>query len=449
MSTKLFFGKSSLVAIVAVALCANLAYGRGGGGGHSGGGHGGGHAGGGFHAGGGHSGGFHTGGGHAGGGYGGAAAFHAAGGGLHPGTFRSGAPSHTWSGGQFAHNGSFAGRYGNNFAGRYGNNFAGRYGNTFAGRYGNWAGNHGWDNYFRGGYRGGGWGGYGGWGGGYWPWYSGWGWGGNWAYPYGYGYYPYSYPYTSDYSYSYAPSAYNDYYFYAPSDNGGYYSYPPSTDGDAGVVVDPGVTAPQIADSSAPAPAEGDGLTTGPPEDQPAAGEAMKSYSAARAAFLHGNYQNALRLASHAAVDAPRNAKVHELLSLALFAAGKYGPAAGEAHAAMAMGTIADWKDLFGYYNDADKYTAQLAALEVEKYKTQLRALEKALAENPNSAAGHFLLGYHYLMIGARDNAKTQFADAVRLTPDDKLAGHYLQELQSNSQRTPPEMASRPQGTAL
>ena len=75
--------------------------------------------------------------------------------------------------------------------------------------------------------------------------------------------------------------------------------------------------------------------------------------------------------------------------------------------------------------------------------------MEKAAAENPKSAAEHFLLGYHYLMIGARENAKTQFAERPKLTPGDKLAAHYLQQLQSNSPLTPPQMASRPQGTSL
>ncbi len=52
-------------------------------------------------------------------------------------------------------------------------------------------------------------------------------------------------------------------------------------------------------------------------------------------------------------------------------------------------------------------------------------------------------------MIGARENAKSQFANALKLVPADKLAGHYLQELQANSLLTPPAMASKPQGTAL
>jgi tetratricopeptide (TPR) repeat protein len=302
---------------------------------------------------------------------------------MRSGSFNSIAPSHAWSGGEFAHNGNFGGRYGNGYR------------------------NGEWGNYFgRGGYgRYGGYGGYGGWGG-YWPWYGGWGFGLDWGYPYDYGSY---YPDSNDYYYTYAPSGYDD----------------------SGVVANPTIVAPQqFADSSQMA-------TTPSAGEQQWNSEAIQFYSEARAAFLEGNYQNALRLAGHADVDAPGNAKVHELISLNLFALGKYRPAANEAHAAMALGAIADWKDLYGCYND------------VEKYTTQLRALEKAAADNPKEAAHHFLLGYHYLMIGTRDNAKTEFAEAVKLTPKDKLASHYLQELQSNSPLTPPQMASKPQGKSM
>ena len=180
-------------------------------------------------------------------------------------------------------------------------------------------------------------------------------------------------------------------------------------------------------------------VATAPPkaiDDRLAANEeARKYYADAKAAFLEGDYRNALRLASHAGVESPQNPQVHELISLALFAAGNYPDAAAEAHAALSLGTITDWNGLYRYYHDVDKYA------------THLRALEQSVIENPKSAAEHFLLGYHYLMTGARDNARTQFAQAVRLTPSDKLAGHFLRQLQINGPLTPPpQMASRPQG---
>jgi tetratricopeptide (TPR) repeat protein len=268
------------------------------------------------------------------------------------------------------------------------------------GQGGNWGGQGGnWGGYFgQGGY-----GGYGGWGGG-WGLGLGLDFGG--GYPYDSGY---SYPYAGDYSYSYAPSGYDG----------------------SSVATAPVVAGPQqLPASTAIAP-------TASENQQQEAAEALQYYSEARAAFLQGDYRNALRLAGHAGVEAPRNPKVHELTSLALFALGNYRHAASEAHAAMALGAIAGWNDLYAYYND------------VEKYTPQLRALEKAAAADPKDAADHFLLGYHYLMTGARDNAKSEFADAVKLTPKDKLASHYLKQLQSNSPLTPPEMASKPQSKSL
>lgn len=102
------------------------------------------------------------------------------------------------------------------------------------------------------------------------------------------------------------------------------------------------------------------------------------------------------------------------------------GAQATAAHAALALGAAGDWASLYAYYNDADKYTAQL------------RKLEKSAADAPTSGAGQFLLGYHYLMTGAKQEAKKHFAEAAKLTPNDKLAQHILKQLESTGTVTPP-----------
>lgn len=403
MSIHQFFAKASLIAMLVVALGTGMSFARGGGGGHGGGGggFGGGH-GGGWGGGGGHGGGW--GGGYRGGGWSGGYG-GGGGGGYRGSSFSSIAPSRSFSNGEFSHfdNGTA------NSTGRFNNgwNGSGWNGNGWnGGGYG-----HEYGNYFgRGRF-----GGYGGWGwGGYGPWWGGWDWGSDWGYPSDYSYY---YPDSGDYYYSYAPSSYDD----------------------SGAVVGSAAAPEQMASTTDIAPvvsadAQQGAIISG---DSDGASEALQFYTQGREAFLEGDYHKALRLGGHAAVDAPRNPKAHELISLALFALGNYRPAASEAHAAMALGAIAEWKDLYGYYDS------------VEKYTTHLRALEKAAAANPNDAADHFLLGYHYLMTGARDNAKTEFASAVKLTPKDKLASHYLRELQSNSPLTPPVMAARPQSTTM
>jgi hypothetical protein len=53
------------------------------------------------------------------------------------------------------------------------------------------------------------------------------------------------------------------------------------------------------------------------------------------------------------------------------------------------------------------------------------------------------------MMIGSVEIAKKQLAEAVRLAPSDKLATHYVQQLEAHKPLTPPEMASKPGGTAF
>jgi tetratricopeptide (TPR) repeat protein len=169
------------------------------------------------------------------------------------------------------------------------------------------------------------------------------------------------------------------------------------------------------------------------PADAEQAGmEALQYYNDARAAFEQGDYRDALRLVGHSGLDSPQNPKVHELASLGLFASGDYRSAATEAHAALAFGTPSNWSDLYGYYNDVDKYTSQL------------RKLENTVTTTPNSAPAQFLLGYHYLMTGATPEAKQHFALAAKLTPNDKLVQHIVKQLDSGAAVTPPELPKPP-----
>jgi hypothetical protein len=204
---------------------------------------------------------------------------------------------------------------------------------------------------------------------GYYPFYN--------AYPYYYGSYdPYGYEYP-----------YYDYYgSYAPAANE--YAYADST------IVPSAATAPETE--------------IVPTTEDSSLGDQFLSQ--ALDAFKKQDYGNALRLATHAAVEEPGNAKVHELMSLAMFALGDYRNAAIQSHIVATAGKVADWPTLYSYYGNVDTYT------------TQLRALEKYVNDNPTSAEGHFLLGYHDLMMGKKDAAKDQLAKAIKETPKDEVA---------------------------
>jgi hypothetical protein len=217
---------------------------------------------------------------------------------------------------------------------------------------------------------------------------------------YGYGGYPYyagAYDYYDPYG-SYGYPYYANEYPYST----GYASYsdtgPLYTDATSGTT--------DLAEQPPPADTNVEG-------DQ-SPGEQLLAESIA--AFRGGNDRDAIRLANHAAVEMPRSAKPHELMSLALFALGDYRGATAEAHVALTLGSVSDWATLYGYYGNVDTYTSQL------------RALEQYVQGNLSAPEGHFLLGYQDLMMGHKEAAKEEFQQVLRLAPQDKLAQQLLQQ---------------------
>jgi hypothetical protein len=387
-------GMACLLSLAVAGLFTPAALGRGGGGGGGGGHGGGGHGGGGGFS-GGHAGGFS--GGHGGGFSGGHAGGYSGG---HVGGF-SGSRAGSLSSGHMgsygaprAYTASRANSFGAAHVGTWNsghvNNWSGRT-NTWNGQMSNWnhAGNwnghtnswnHPWDHQF--------WNGHfdhghhdhfvfvPGVGFGWWPWFN-FGW---WPGYYGYGY---RYPYV-----------------------GGYY----------GNYGDYGYDQPYVADYSAPDTSGGMPDMTMHPQPAVAA-ETSDYYTEAVASFQQGDYANAARLTGHASIDQPRDANVHLLLTLGLFALGDYRAAAMEAHAVVALGQVPTWETVYGFYDN------------VEPYTTQLRALEKFVRENPKSPEGRFLLGFQYAITNYKDAARDQLLRAVELGPQDRLAGQLLKSV--------------------
>ncbi len=225
-------------------------------------------------------------------------------------------------------------------------------------------------------------------------WYSLYGW------PY-YGYGDYGWPYYGDYgSYGYGPGA-SYYYDYGPSVSN-YYDYGPGAGYDV-ATYSPANPAVYVTPSDATS-------------DQTAStGEDYATQ--ALDAFRSGDYRDALRWASHAAVEMPQDARAHELMSLCLFALKDYRGAAMEAHAALTLGPVIDWPTLYAFYGNVDTYTGQL------------RALGAFVTDNPKAPEGRFLLAYHFLMTGHKDAAKKELTEVLALAPGDKLAEELLKQL--------------------
>ena len=143
----------------------------------------------------------------------------------------------------------------------------------------------------------------------------------------------------------------------------------------------------------------------------------MQYLGGAQDAFQQGSYADALRLANHAAIEMPQNAKPHELMSLAAFALKDYRGANLEAHAALSLGQAADWRTLYTYYGDLPTYTKQLDAL------------VDYVREHKDAADARFVLAYHNLMMGHSEAAKEQFEKVLAKVPQDQLAAEQLKKL--------------------
>ena len=59
------------------------------------------------------------------------------------------------------------------------------------------------------------------------------------------------------------------------------------------------------------------------------------------------------------------------------------------------------------------------------------------VCDNPKATAGHFLLGYHYIIIGGTNAAKKELAQAVAETPKDQLAERLLKRWQQTQAAVP------------
>jgi uncharacterized protein (TIGR03066 family) len=157
--------------------------------------------------------------------------------------------------------------------------------------------------------------------------------------------------------------------------------------------------------------------------------EGQNLISQADEAFQKGDYESALNLSEKAVKQMPKNADLHQFRSLCLFALKRYRESGMAAHAALVGGKGWNWDTLRGFYPEKDVYTGQL------------RNLEQSVKDKPTDAAGQFLLGYHYMMLGHSDAAGSQMATVVKLEPRDKLAAKMLVVI---SQKTGKQYGGQP-----
>jgi uncharacterized protein (TIGR03066 family) len=167
-----------------------------------------------------------------------------------------------------------------------------------------------------------------------------------------------------------------------------------------------------VIDYSQPMAAEIPAEPTAAPSETPPAG--LSDFDAARQAFYDGNYPAAFAATNKALASMPSDPIIHEFRALVLFAQAKYKEAAAGLYSVLSVGPGWDWTTLSSLYPNVDVYTKQL------------RALEDYVKQNPKATDAMFVLAYHYLTTGNKDEATKQLRELQKSMPQDKLVQQML-----------------------
>lgn len=173
-----------------------------------------------------------------------------------------------------------------------------------------------------------------------------------------------------------------------------------------------------IASTEEASPSSANAIPEPPPSDP-----GIETFDQGLALFKQGDYKGALKQMDLALSKQPGDPVIHEVRALTLFALGDYQASAAALNSFLSSAPGMDWTTLSGLYGNVDDYEAQL------------RKLEDYIRANPNDPAANFVLAYHYLVIGAKNDAINALKVVVKNQPKDYTAKRMLDAL------LPPEPA--------
>jgi tetratricopeptide (TPR) repeat protein len=151
--------------------------------------------------------------------------------------------------------------------------------------------------------------------------------------------------------------------------------------------------------------------------------QALAVFDQGLSAFKSGQYVQALSDISKALPYLSSDPVVHEVRNLALFAVGDYQSAASGLNALLTSAPGMDWTTMSGLYGDENDYSAQL------------RRLEGHCTANPKDASAYFVLAYHYLVIGAKDEAVGALKVVTKYQSKDQTAKRMLAALEKTAKQ--------------
>ena len=138
-------------------------------------------------------------------------------------------------------------------------------------------------------------------------------------------------------------------------------------------------------------------------------------------AFRVGEFESALSLIREVKTHG-KKAVFDQFQSLCLFASGDYLKSAEFAYAATSQSQLFSWDQLRSYYGNPDLYAQQY------------RKLQRNVTEHDSNPSLRFLLGYHHLILGHRQQASQEFEFVLSKLPGDPVV---TQLLEVSKQRPP------------
>ncbi len=140
----------------------------------------------------------------------------------------------------------------------------------------------------------------------------------------------------------------------------------------------------------------------------------FQSYAEAVRSFRSADFAKAAAQIQQAESTSTEKHLPDPFHSLCRFAVGDFEGAAEKAYAASARTRIWSWEQLRGYYGNPDAYAQQYSKLQ-------------NAAKQPSAAASlRFLLGYHHLMLGHRQDATEEFERVLKQLPNDPVTMNLL-----------------------
>jgi tetratricopeptide (TPR) repeat protein len=144
---------------------------------------------------------------------------------------------------------------------------------------------------------------------------------------------------------------------------------------------------------------------------------AVHRFDDAREVFRRGEYGRASELVDEAIELLPSDPTLHQFRALVLFARQRFQDSAAALYSVLAVSPGWDRQTLLKLYDTPERYLGQVAEL------------ERALAANPQSLDGRFLLAYHYLMKGDLAGAQRQLEVVRAAKPTDQVVLNLLSAL--------------------